>query len=114
MTRGGLATTIKTLFRRRSNIITPKGVVIRCMNKVARWDECYDDEHEVQSFEHKVHPQDKKYKEHEESCWIPHSRTGIYYPKGHEWVMKDVPDGAARFDYTYWFRNGDDDACGGV
>lgn len=80
------------------------------MNKVALWEECYyDGEHEVQSFEHKEQVHDVKYKEHEESCWIPHPRTGIYYPKGHEWVMKDVPDNAARFDYTYWLRNGDDD-----
>ncbi|MFS7995774.1 putative Late embryogenesis abundant protein, LEA_3 subgroup [Helianthus anomalus] len=108
MTKGGLATTIKTLLlRRRTNGITPKGVVVRCMNKVARWDECYDDEHEVQSLEPKIEPQDKICKEHEESCWIPHPRTGIYYPKGHEWVMKDVPNGAAIFDYNYWLRNGD-------
>ncbi|KAA8545793.1 hypothetical protein F0562_020756 [Nyssa sinensis] len=37
--------------------------------------------------------------------WVPHPRTGIYFPKGHEWVMKDVPDGAASFAQTYWLRN---------
>ncbi|MCL7028223.1 hypothetical protein MKW94_028120 [Papaver nudicaule] len=37
--------------------------------------------------------------------WIPHSRTGIYYPTGHEQVMHDVPDGAASFGQTYWLRN---------
>ncbi|KAF5775804.1 hypothetical protein HanXRQr2_Chr13g0616151 [Helianthus annuus] len=46
-------------------------------------------------------------KEHDEGCWIPHPHTGIHYSKGHEWVMKDVPDGAATFDYSYWLRNGD-------
>ncbi|KAF5760310.1 putative Late embryogenesis abundant protein, LEA_3 subgroup [Helianthus annuus] len=111
MTKGGLATTIKTLLL-RSNSVTPKGIVIRSMNKVARWDECYDDEVEERSSQHKVEPQDKIRKENEESCWIPHPRTGIYYPKGQEWVMRDVPVDAARFDYNYWFRNGDDDGYG--
>ncbi|KAI7731338.1 hypothetical protein M8C21_002781 [Ambrosia artemisiifolia] len=111
MIRGGLASTTKMLnLRCRSNTITPKRVVVRYMNKVARFDECHIDEHEVQSYEHRVLPQDKNYKEREESCWIPHPRTGIYYLKGHEWVMDDVPDGAARFDYNYWSRNGDNDS----
>jgi len=39
------------------------------------------------------------------SCWVPHPRTGIYFPVGHEWVMKDVPDGAATFSETCYFRN---------
>ncbi|KAG4918870.1 hypothetical protein JHK85_057151 [Glycine max] len=39
--------------------------------------------------------------------WIPHPRTGIYFPKGHEWVMDDVPEDAARLNQTYWFRNVD-------
>ncbi|KAF7811060.1 Late embryogenesis abundant protein [Senna tora] len=41
------------------------------------------------------------------SCWIPHPKTGIYFPKGHEWVMNDVPEGAATFTQTCWFRNDD-------
>ncbi|XP_057428370.1 uncharacterized protein LOC130721585 [Lotus japonicus] len=41
------------------------------------------------------------------AIWVPHPRTGIYYPKGHECVMEDVPEGAARFTHTYWFRNVD-------
>ncbi|GMJ09794.1 hypothetical protein like AT3G19550 [Hibiscus trionum] len=40
-------------------------------------------------------------------CWVPHPRSGIYFPKGHEWVMKDVPVGAASFNETYWLRNVD-------
>ncbi|KAH7564924.1 hypothetical protein ACOSP7_021158 [Xanthoceras sorbifolium] len=40
------------------------------------------------------------------SCWIPHDRTGIYYPKGHEKVMEDVPVGAAKhFHGVHWFSN---------
>ncbi|XP_020210464.1 uncharacterized protein LOC109795389 isoform X1 [Cajanus cajan] len=39
--------------------------------------------------------------------WVPHPRTGIYFPKGHEWVMEDVPADAARLNQTYWFRNVD-------
>ncbi|KAJ6299096.1 hypothetical protein OIU76_020134 [Salix suchowensis] len=32
---------------------------------------------------------------------------GIYVPKGHEWVMEDVPENAASFSQTYWLRNVD-------
>ncbi|ERN03676.1 hypothetical protein AMTR_s00144p00086170 [Amborella trichopoda] len=39
------------------------------------------------------------------SCWVPHPRTGIYYPKGHEKVMEDVPYGASTFEKTYWLRS---------
>ncbi|RWR78006.1 myb-like protein W isoform X1 [Cinnamomum micranthum f. kanehirae] len=38
------------------------------------------------------------------ASWVPHPRTGIYYPKGHEWVMESIPDGAASFNQTYWLR----------
>ncbi|GJW89158.1 hypothetical protein Tco_0164498 [Tanacetum coccineum] len=51
--------------------------------------------------------QDKVYEEREESCWISHLRTGIFYPKGHEGVMNEVPDGAASFASSYWLRNND-------
>lgn len=78
------------------------------MSKVARWNEyCNDDELEVELFKHEVQHQNKEYEVPEESYWIPHPRTGIYYPKGHEWVMKDVPDGAATFANNYWLRNSD-------
>ncbi|XP_058069956.1 uncharacterized protein LOC131219013 [Magnolia sinica] len=38
------------------------------------------------------------------SWWVPHPRSGIYYPMGHERVMDDVPEGAAHSDLTYWLR----------
>lgn len=41
------------------------------------------------------------------SCWVPHPRTGIYVPKGHEQVIDDVPEGAASFNRTYWLREVD-------
>ncbi|KAF5743990.1 hypothetical protein HS088_TW08G00578 [Tripterygium wilfordii] len=42
------------------------------------------------------------------SLWVPHPRTGIYFPQGHEWVMDDVPLGAASFGHNYyWLRNVD-------
>nr|XP_043626914.1 uncharacterized protein LOC122598384 [Erigeron canadensis] len=105
---GGLiASTIKSVvvLHRRSGIITTnKTVVGRFMSsKVAA--RCYDDEHDGQSFKNTV--QDRNHEERKESCWIPDSRTGIYYPKGHQLVLKDVPDGAASFTYTYWHRNSD-------
>ncbi|XVE91194.1 hypothetical protein DITRI_Ditri20bG0134800 [Diplodiscus trichospermus] len=37
------------------------------------------------------------------SCWIPHDRTGIYYPKGQEKVMEDVPAIAAKNTDINWF-----------
>lgn len=39
------------------------------------------------------------------SWWVPHPRTGIYYPKGHEGVMEDVPQGASSFPATHWLRS---------
>ncbi|CAM9003209.1 unnamed protein product [Rhodiola kirilowii] len=41
------------------------------------------------------------------SSWVPHPRTGIYVPRGHESVMVGVPDGAATFSrqQTCWFRH---------
>ncbi|KAE8699312.1 hypothetical protein F3Y22_tig00110580pilonHSYRG00055 [Hibiscus syriacus] len=36
-------------------------------------------------------------------CWVPHDRTGIYYPKGHENVMADVPAPAAKHTEIHWF-----------
>ncbi|XP_024980553.1 uncharacterized protein LOC112517374 isoform X2 [Cynara cardunculus var. scolymus] len=106
MTRGGsgLAMTMKDLIVRKS-AITPKAIVVgRSMSKLSGK---IDDQREVQSFMHKVHGQESEYEEHEQNCWIPHPRTGIYYPKGYEWVMEDVPDGAASFPHNYWFRNTD-------
>ncbi|XP_034682111.1 uncharacterized protein LOC117911803 isoform X1 [Vitis riparia] len=41
------------------------------------------------------------------SGWVPHPRTGIYFPKGHDHVMDDVPDGAACSGQTYWLRTVD-------
>ncbi|GJV23659.1 hypothetical protein Tco_1376354 [Tanacetum coccineum] len=71
------------------------------------WNECYDNEDELQSFRHKVRQQDKVYEEREESCWHLHLRTGIFYPKGHEGVMNEVSDVAAIFASSYWLRNSD-------
>ncbi|XVF67466.1 hypothetical protein PTKIN_Ptkin10aG0123800 [Pterospermum kingtungense] len=41
------------------------------------------------------------------SCWVPHPKSGIYFPEGHEWVMNDVPEGAASLGRTFWLRNVD-------
>lgn len=41
--------------------------------------------------------------------WIPDDRTGIYYPKGQEKVMEDVPQDAGRnFGAINWFFNHED------
>ncbi|KAJ7967548.1 putative Late embryogenesis abundant protein Lea5 [Quillaja saponaria] len=44
-------------------------------------------------------------KTEDSTFWIPDRRTGIYYPKGHEHVLDDVPAGGASFSETYWFRS---------
>uniref|UniRef100_A0ACD5Y5H0 Uncharacterized protein n=1 Tax=Avena sativa TaxID=4498 RepID=A0ACD5Y5H0_AVESA len=43
----------------------------------------------------------------ETALWVPHPRTGIYYPRGFEWVMEDVPRNAATFKQPYWLRSDD-------
>ncbi|XP_043710338.1 uncharacterized protein LOC122659272 [Telopea speciosissima] len=42
------------------------------------------------------------------SWWIPHHQTGIYYPKGHEKVMEDVPIEAAKSKEVHHFSSHDD------
>ncbi|KAK2651809.1 hypothetical protein Ddye_011665 [Dipteronia dyeriana] len=38
--------------------------------------------------------------------WVPDDRTGIYYPKGHEKVIEDVPIGATKHTPgVNWFSN---------
>ncbi|XP_039006796.1 uncharacterized protein LOC120134430 isoform X2 [Hibiscus syriacus] len=39
------------------------------------------------------------------STWVPHPKTGIYFPKGHEWVMNDVPAMAASSNQSFWVRD---------
>ncbi|OIT33866.1 PREDICTED: uncharacterized protein LOC109205461 [Nicotiana attenuata] len=39
--------------------------------------------------------------------WMPHPRTGIYFPVGQERVMDDIPNGAASLPQTYWLRSED-------
>ncbi|KAK8558661.1 hypothetical protein V6N13_098307 [Hibiscus sabdariffa] len=41
------------------------------------------------------------------SSWAPHPKSGIYFPKGHEWVMDDVPAAAASFGRSFWDRSVD-------
>ncbi|KAK4278731.1 hypothetical protein QN277_016536 [Acacia crassicarpa] len=35
--------------------------------------------------------------------WVPHEKTGIYYPKGQEKIMEDVPHHAGRDVGVNWF-----------
>lgn len=44
------------------------------------------------------------------NLWVPHGRTGIYYPKGHEKVMEDVPHPKPGNDVVSitWFSYNDD------
>ncbi|KAL6531767.1 hypothetical protein OROMI_028130 [Orobanche minor] len=69
-----------------------KLAVGHCMSKLAR-----QNDHRERT--------DKQSPEDRRSCWMPHSRTGIYFPIGQERVMDDVPNGAASFDCTLWSRS---------
>ncbi|XP_048318781.2 uncharacterized protein LOC112493205 [Ziziphus jujuba] len=61
----------------------------------------------VEGEEAKKMSQDNYYDYHNNNnnnFWIPHEKTGIYYPKGNEKVMQDVPPNAEK-DMTpvNWF-----------
>lgn len=42
------------------------------------------------------------------NMWVPHERTGIYYPKGHEKVLEDVPPVATKEFGVDWFSYNDE------
>ncbi|CAN4098460.1 unnamed protein product [Withania somnifera] len=45
-------------------------------------------------------------KNHEDTWWVPDDRTGIFYPKGQEKVLEDVPSaGGKDFRAINWFSN---------
>ncbi|GJZ01674.1 hypothetical protein Tco_0519635 [Tanacetum coccineum] len=92
---------------RKVNIFVWRFLLVRLPHRLKLWNECYDNEDELQSFRHKTRQQDKVYDEREENCWILHLCIGIFYLKGHEGVMNEVPDGAAIFASSYWLRNSD-------
>ncbi|KAJ6900956.1 hypothetical protein NC652_026907 [Populus alba x Populus x berolinensis] len=44
--------------------------------------------------------------ETDSNCWVPHERTGIYYPKGQEKVVDGVPPAAGKdVDVVNWFSH---------
>ncbi|KAF3620178.1 hypothetical protein P3S67_009777 [Capsicum chacoense] len=48
-------------------------------------------------------------KNQDDSWWVPDDRTGIFYPKGQEKVIEDVPSAAGRdFGAVNWFSNHED------
>lgn len=40
-----------------------------------------------------------------DNLWVPHQRTGIYYPKGQEKIMQDVPPKDAKDMPVNWFSH---------
>lgn len=44
------------------------------------------------------------------SLWGPHHRSGIYYSRGQERVMEDVPTEAAKLVETIQYFSGSEDA----
>ncbi|XP_012093086.1 uncharacterized protein LOC105650750 isoform X2 [Jatropha curcas] len=71
----------------------------------------YDYDYDCKNHDHQLEKSSrnsiKEGKRDSAPYWIPHPRTGIYVPKGQEWMMDDVPEGAASFNQTYWLRNVD-------
>jgi hypothetical protein len=57
---------------------------------------------EVKKTSHDIGHSDSTY------VWIPHDRTGIYYPKGQEKVMEDVPPAAVKDVGVNWFSYNED------
>ncbi|KAJ6892730.1 hypothetical protein NC651_025824 [Populus alba x Populus x berolinensis] len=44
--------------------------------------------------------------ETDSNCWVPHERTGIYYPKGQEKVVDGIPPAAGKdVDVVNWFSH---------
>ncbi|KAK9705348.1 hypothetical protein RND81_07G050100 [Saponaria officinalis] len=68
-------------------------------------------EHEDQKIEdvrnERVQFKKQSHKKAIDMNWVPHPRSGIYFPQGHDWVMDDVPCNAATLGQgqTYWLRN---------
>ncbi|KAL3651729.1 hypothetical protein CASFOL_004731 [Castilleja foliolosa] len=80
--------------------ISVRGYAIgRCISKLARKNNHHENTDKVLADERGQSPEDRR------SSWIPDPRTGIYFPVGQEWVMDDVPNGAASFDCSFWLRS---------
>ncbi|KAF6138460.1 hypothetical protein GIB67_022494 [Kingdonia uniflora] len=46
------------------------------------------------------------------TIWVPHDRTRMYYPKGQEKVVDEVPNGASKLSEIHWFSGKRGDALG--
>ncbi|KAL3638491.1 hypothetical protein CASFOL_017862 [Castilleja foliolosa] len=79
----------------------------RCMSKLAGKNNHDHEKTDKVVLEGKCADEQEQTVEDRRSCWIPHPRTGIYFPKGQEWVMEDVPNDAASLDSTFWLRSVD-------
>ncbi|KAJ8444892.1 hypothetical protein Cgig2_015238 [Carnegiea gigantea] len=49
-------------------------------------------------------------------CWVPHDKTGIYYPSGHDKEMEAIPSTAGKDLEINWFsyEDGDNYNCSGT
>ncbi|CAI0437283.1 unnamed protein product [Linum tenue] len=43
--------------------------------------------------------------------WVPDEKTGIYYPKGQEKVMQEIPAGAGRDVDVHWYSHNYQENC---
>ncbi|KAJ4716177.1 putative Late embryogenesis abundant protein Lea5 [Melia azedarach] len=80
----------------------------RVYRGVSRFARPVDDEAEAESLKGSLKEEKINSKVDSLTCWVPHPRSGIYFPQGQEWVMEDVPKGAASLGgRTFWLRNDD-------
>ncbi|KAL9242070.1 hypothetical protein vseg_016108 [Gypsophila vaccaria] len=81
----------------------------RCMSQIAAMRELEHADHEIEDIggESLQYKKQSDEKEVIEMNWVPHPRSGIYFPQGHDWVMEDVPCDSATLGQgqTYWLRN---------
>ncbi|CAN4112120.1 unnamed protein product [Withania somnifera] len=89
-----------TKFSLRLRLIRSQRIKRR-ISTFSRWKENTEDKTETWS----THEAEEEIEKGD--WWVPHPRTGIYFPIGQEKMMDDVPNGAASFPQTYWLRSED-------
>ncbi|KAK6805618.1 hypothetical protein RDI58_003403 [Solanum bulbocastanum] len=87
-----------TKFSQRLQLIRPHKVH-QIKRMMSTWKENIDERTETR--------RNSKEEIKKEAWWVPHPRTGIYFPIGQERVMNDIPNGAASLPQNYWLRSED-------
>ncbi|KAK6916348.1 hypothetical protein RJ641_019209, partial [Dillenia turbinata] len=89
----------------RAGVAKARAIILRGSNATKQFSKLVGVDWEETIEEPFDHHRVNKINGGESSCWVPHPRNGIYFPKGQERVIDDVPANAASFSETYWLRN---------